>query len=226
MSCGYDLARERVSRDPHYDLPMVKCPRCRTLAVRTIPQIVTAWKRFVRLDWTMSTLLVQCIACGLITLGMTICTVTACELYTSLAEGMVPNNDRLINAGIAVVLFAGVIGTWLTVAFHHWPRGLQWPVWWCVWIIGVHFIPFFAFSPIGVTWPGAVPTEYAEGWGERMRWLWLHVTVPATMAVSVLILLSISGVLPGLLILRGMRLMQRMRWRQRRRRLRNSRIKN
>ncbi len=226
MSCGYDLARERVTREPIYDLPIVTCPQCRTIAVRTIPEIVTLWKRFVRLDWMLSTLLVQGLVCAAIIFGMTLCVVLTCLLRTSIAEGMIPNADRLTNVGIGVVLFAMVLGTWLTVAFHHWPRGLQWPVWWLIWILGLHLVPFFAFSPVDVTWPGTHPVLFAEGWAERMQWLWLHVTVPGSLAVSVLILLSFLGVLPGLFTLRAMDWMQRMRWRQRRRRLRQSRVKN
>lgn len=66
-ACGHDLSRIRALADPHYALPVVTCPTCRTSTVRRRDPVVAGYRRARRVGRALLTILVQCSVVALVT---------------------------------------------------------------------------------------------------------------------------------------------------------------
>jgi hypothetical protein len=66
-ACGHDLSRFRALADPHYALPMVTCPDCRTSTVRRRDPGVAGYRRARRVVRALLTIWVQCFVVSLVT---------------------------------------------------------------------------------------------------------------------------------------------------------------
>jgi len=225
LTCGFDLARERVARDPIYGLPIVRCPNCTTIAVRTQPAALRAWKWFLRLDWVLSTIFVQLHLLAGAVLGVILFLTVAVGIRADVLRGRPVRPEELTFLATLFIVFSIVKGMWLTASFSHWRRGTPWITWWITWFIGLHLVPLFAFSTVDVHWPANVQRRPPDDI-TAMRWLWLHMTVPGVQLVTIMLVFATLGIPPGMLLVRGMRYLRRVRWRLRRRRHRSAMTQN
>jgi hypothetical protein len=125
LSCGFDLARVRARPDPHYALPMVRCPDCGAAAVRRLHQSLHWWRTLVRLKTSLVALAFQLTM--LASLGSAV--VAACVLAgEQWVRGRLGVLDRmeLVVAFLAFGVLPVVLGAWLTAGLGHVRRTGAW----------------------------------------------------------------------------------------------------
>jgi hypothetical protein len=66
-ACGHDLSRIRALADPHYALPVVTCPACRTSTVRRRDPGVAGYRRARRVVRAILTIVLQTLVIILVT---------------------------------------------------------------------------------------------------------------------------------------------------------------
>ncbi len=118
MSCGFDLARIRPVREPHYGLMIVRCPRCTRAAVRQLHPLLRRWKQIRRVDWSLTMIVLQLVIAGVVGL-LTLVNVPA------IVTEVIPNIPNRINhvlvywLSLAACGLAACTGAWLTAGFSH-----------------------------------------------------------------------------------------------------------
>lgn len=211
-------------REPIYDLPIVTCPTCATVAVRTRPEIVRAWKWFLRLDWTLSVLVLQIIMLAAMT-GATIGYLTFCTF--GLPEVWNEIRDEPFVVGImasSFFAFALLTGAWLRFAFDHWKPFRAWMIWSLIVLIAIQLPLMSAFA--GVTTFDWEPNHQDRTIPESLAAMARQWSLPATLAALILLMLAPLGTPFGVVGTMIARFIRRYRWRMRRRRIRQSRTKN
>jgi hypothetical protein len=219
LECGWDLARIRVRREPHYGLPLVMCPRCDTATVRRRHPIWTSFNTLRRLDCTLTVLVLQL---GFIVLFGFLTMMSVFALIMMLLE--VP---RFREGEISwlllftLVLLPLAVGAWLTVAFHHHRRWRVWLGW-----FGFMLLPMAVLGLVLL-----VNDEFYLGGGIfasdtlLMRWLDMIVSVGLFVIVAAvplggIMIIALAGIPLGKVILWLFAHVHRQRWRWRRRMLR------
>jgi hypothetical protein len=126
LGCGYDLARVRPQREPHYRLPLIACPRCGTHCVRVDHPILVRWRNAKRVLLSLAVLLAQAaMATGLAMLTPTVVVVT----LRALANLPIEWERRAIALtliGASITGLGLLTGAWTRAAFAHLN---QWWVW-------------------------------------------------------------------------------------------------
>ena len=219
LGCGWDLARVRPQREPHYGLDLIRCPRCRAAVVRRKHPIWTRWRQFRRLDFAITVLGARVF----ITALLTFLNVMAAMLCVVLLSELRVDREWPDGAGVYLIMIFGMLapltGTWLTAAFEHIPR---WRMWfgWLLWIALILVVlslhgPFedqFDRRPS--------PQEY-----DGPIWQWMlegirNIAVPGAAATALMLIAAIPGLLVGRGLLRLTANVRRTRWRLGRRRRR------
>lgn len=210
IQCGFDLARIRAQRDPHYHLPLVVCPRCAHACVRRMHPLQRAWRTFLRMDraiwllfWHAALMLL------LIVLNVSVVVLLAQNAASPTEWYWI----QRVTLGYSFVFQIGT-GMWLTVGFAHLRARWVWPAW--IAIIGVlsnmDFIVYEIHRAIGSTDGPDMPDDMAG------LFLFRIVTLAGAMAVAAL------GIPLGHGVRRSYRIHRRQRWRKRRVRMRKLRI--
>lgn len=208
LQCGLDLARIRVSRDPHYGLPLVVCPRCSTACVRRRHLIEQGWRTTRRLIRSLLALGGQLLAVVIIGSAMS-------SAALGLDRAMMRHDlNWLLEEERVLLIFALLVipiinGAWLSATTRHWRRGAAWTAWLLALVlIGWFVIPMMDWldrwsrSPTMPTPPWSLPT-----WSQGLLPLLI-------MSVISLIGWPIGNAVRGI-----SRANRRQRWRKRRRRM-------
>lgn len=215
LACGLDLARVRLSDDPHYGLPLIICPQCCTVSVRRRPLAVLRWRQTWRAVRTLLAMLLQlALLGGLTALTMALCMTAAHELAARRIPGPTNTIERIIFLGVVIGLSVG-IGAWLTVGLAHWRRWIAW-------------LSFFAWTavlmamdvligPFAVRVLAQITDHHLSAPFRPEYWIIRLALLAAMMIVATL------GIPVGMAIRHGWRAFRRQRWRARRRRLRGRR---
>jgi hypothetical protein len=211
LSCGHDLARIRVRRDPHYALPMVTCPDCGTAAVRRRHPSLQAWRTLLRVETSLFALAFQLAFLAAFATGVVSACVVASEQYLG-GYAAVPEEFQ----GVAAILAFGVmpiaLGAWLTAGLGHLRRLTAWLL-----------FTVFAIALLSVDAFGAPLTQRVVEIGgfsptlTEFRWDRLLARLIALVAIMTV---ATAGIPIGLVIRTAERDWRRTRWRARRRRLR------
>jgi hypothetical protein len=213
MRCGFDLARRRPSREPHYGLRIITCPSCGVSAVRRMHPIWTGWRTFLRLKSSLLALAFQVVCLAILTAWFAIFAAIAGE---RLVEGLRGPREVLVFQAAACLGAAVGAGIWLTVGLSHWRRWVAFSAW-TIWIAVVLSIPPLA---------GLADHALAEATGRAATWrvepqVWAGGLAAAACMSAVGAAL---GIPLGLMILKAHQSHRRYRWRARRRRLRKRRM--
>ena len=129
MSCGLDLARQRVRVEPHYHLPIVTCPRCNWTCVRRRHPIQARWRAFLRAFASIRAMILQVFAGAILavtTIGIS--GWLADVLHTLPIYGF--QNYDIRFPLVSALCCAIATGVWLTAAFGHWKPIPRWFCWW------------------------------------------------------------------------------------------------
>lgn len=220
LQCGFDLARVRPVREPHYRLPIVTCPGCAAVVVRRVHPMSRGWKTFLRLDAVLRVLCVQLLF--LISLS-TLTTVASILIVHE--QGLPARSAHAEELAWLYVLTFGVLapitGAWLTAGFSHVRQ--HFAVVWLAWL-GVLFAEVFLFIvfcvAINETPFDYIPRNATTLWSDCIRLILL----PAMMIEFLFLCAAMAGVPVGRLALRVNAWMMRAlwSWRRRRRRLARS----
>jgi hypothetical protein len=214
QNCGTDLAHRRARREPHYGLPIVRCPACARVAVRRRHPAIVWWRYTLRSDRSLRWLFTQIAVLGVLT-AATIGTAWLLFERIQHPRGFVSRAQELgLPLGLVAVT-AIVTGAWLTVGLGHWRRSTR-LVTWTIWIVawGV-----FATATDAMD-------QFHGSLADLPRHLITHV-LPVVFAIVATLLGTLPLLLPGVLIGRFIRHMdravRRAMWRRRRHRFRQQR---
>jgi hypothetical protein len=211
ISCGWDLARVRVRRDPHYGLPLVHCPECGHTAVRRRHPISDRWRALLRLLTSLLAIVLQ-LAAAAFFLPMVI---AACM---EIGQGMPADTFRYYDPrdavlfGALVFLLALGTGAWFTAGLHHWRR-------WVPWLV---FIPPMAIvlSIDCVIAPAVVQFARERGFTDHfIAYEWDQLLM-RSLALAGIMIVAIAGLPLGHAMMALERRFRTWLWRTRRRRLR------
>ena len=221
LQCGWDLARTRPQREPHYGLMLLRCPRCRTPAVRRVHPVKSRWRQLLRFHWQTNVLGFQVAGLALFT-GATV--MTAIGMLLLLAEwqrlGHAPHGAGLMLAWTFAIL-APLVGAWLTAAFSHLGRWRLWPGW----------LAWIALVLVLMSIHGPLPREIDPRHAIRglssdpplLPWFAQgvqSVVLPAMLMVMLMMICALAGLPLGMGMLRlaaALRQAKRRRLRRRRR---------
>ena len=224
MECGTDLARVRVQREPHYQLPLVVCPRCRAVSIRRCHPIIARYRHARLVALAVAAVIIQLGLIGLFTFLNMMAAVTL--MFSVLEVSEHRSKEEIMMMGItALVVVPIATGAWLSVSFYHLRR---WRVW----------LGWFAFMlvPPGVLgWALAMSGEFTMG---ESLWLGHDAdSFAAVVAMStvlfiivasgpllVMMIVATAGIPLGLGVVWIHRWFQRALWRTRLRRARHWRI--
>lgn len=217
--CGWDLARVRPQREPHYGLNLVRCPKCQAASVRRKHPIWAAWRRFRRLDFAVTLIGLRAIGICTITLFCTLGSIATIGLVGVFgARQRMPGEAGLFLV-VFYVLLPLLLGTFLTAAFAHIAR---WKMWlgWLAWMAAILFLVSM-HGPLDSQFDPRPNPEDIDG--PIVGWLFqgvVNVVLPALVAVTVMLLIALPGALIGRVLLRLGEALRRAKWRWRRKRLR------
>ncbi len=220
VHCGWDLARVRPAREPHYGMMLVRCPHCGAAAVRSRHPVQKAWREFLRLDFALTLIGVRLVGIVALTFFWSVACVIGLALASRLGseESRIDPEARLL---IAIFYFALplLLGAFLSAAFAHIAR---WKVWlgWLAWsaavlaIISLHG-PFGSdFDPRSsqLLWRGETLSHVLMGLQ--------HVALPAAGVSAIMLVMALPGIFLGNVLLRVRDTLLRAAWRWRLKRLR------
>jgi hypothetical protein len=221
LECGWDLARTRPRREPHYGLMLVSCPRCQAASVRRVHPVWARWRQLVRVDSALRVLVTQV---GFIVLFTFITTMTCIGALMLMAE--VRRVGAAPHGAIAFLIWAlGIlpmlIGTWLTAAFSHLPAWKAWLGWLAC--VGLMLAVAAMFGPLPAEIDHRPRPSGALGDAAVVPWMLQglrQITAPAMGVATIIALISLMGVVPGRGMLRLGAAIRAMVWRLRRKRRR------
>lgn len=231
IRCGWDLARMRPVREPHYGLPVVTCPRCSRVTLRRRHPIWQRWHEFRRVDWSLTVVAIQVIL--LLTLGTitTFCIpavlLNAAPLIGSeLFKGRRSDEHEIrLFAWLCFWVFGvlgPITGAWLSAGFSHLRR---WKVWasWAGFMLLIQLVlaGYFivASSDADVFELGLQRTVVFD----RTRIAVILFLAPGSMVLAGIMLAALVGIPAGRLLIWLGRYMRSVRWRWRRRRRKQTR---
>lgn len=217
--CGWDLARVRPQREPHYGLNLVRCPKCQGASVRRTHPIWAGWRRFRRLDFAFTLIGLRVIGICTITFFCTLGSIATVALMSELGERRRMPGEAGLFLVFFYLLLPMLLGTFLTAAFAHIPR---WKMWlgWLAWMAVVVFIVSM-HGPLDRQFDPRPRPEDIDG--PIVAWLAqgvVNVVLPALLAMCVMLLIALPGVLVGKVLLRLGEALRRAKWRWRRKRFR------
>ncbi len=215
LHCGTTLTRVRPHRDPHYSLLLVVCPDCGQAWVRSRHPIQHRWRAYLRAQRSVGTLVLQVCLLG----GLATATVASIGWLDFKMVRM--SYEALLQRTRAALVFMGVVlplsvGVWLTAGLSHWRRWVAWVAWTTLiaFLLSIEpilqplLVKFKAFCGLAV-----IPTPVEVDW-------WVHKLA----ILGGIMLIATAGIVFG----RGLRAAhgrhRRHRWRQRRVRMRATRI--
>lgn len=223
LGCGFDLARVRAVREPHYGWPLVRCPHCETCSVRRRHPLQRGWRSLLRLDWALSMLLIQIALLGAM---LALTWMTAFGLYIALTIHFTDHPVRGLPwiAAITLVVAPLITGAWLTAAYSHWkPRWRVWLAWALLVLIPLNVLPIFAMWGTDAWTPIHPVTSNRLSMPELMAMVWTEVSQPLIAIFAAMIAISPAGVPLGKLWLLCYGRLRCAQTRRRRRRLRAAR---
>lgn len=223
LGCGSDLARQKPVREPRYGLALVTCRRCGTHSVRRRHPIWDGWRRFLRLDWTLSVLLVQV----LLTIGIGITTLFLAPIDADVMARFPADQDSeawrtsfQIAAACSLAL-AIVTGAWLRAGFSHLPVARVWAGW--LMTLLATFAAAIAFMALAdFRWSDHREWRHLDA-ASRLRAAMSVIFIPGAAGIVGLSALAWLGVPIGGVLLRLAASFRRTKWRYRRKRRRLSR---
>jgi len=119
-SCGLDLSRTPAPIDPHYALPIVICPGCRTAVIRR-EHPTMAWSRWLRrAAFSLLSLFIR--AGGTLAIATVVIAMSE-ALWPDLRRGLVDSSrprEVLIVMMITWLLASCISGFWTGLLFTHW----------------------------------------------------------------------------------------------------------
>ncbi len=218
LSCGADLARIRVIRDPHYRLPIVICPDCGEACVRRVDPILQRWRAAQPVAVAMCILLLQV----LIVLSLATATVLVVDVVPDILPVRISGNvfdilyDQSLAAMVVGVTLPVLTGVWMTAGLGHWRPWLARAVWGLL-IAGLLSwdVLQLAFETIGNEL-GIVSGIGAEAHLKLAFYDWLLRVV----VLFVFLMLTFVGSPLGAVLLKVHARRRRRRWSRRRARLR------
>ncbi len=216
LQCGFDLARVRPQRDPHYGLPLVHCPKCETAAVRRRHPVWRGWRngrrtvrslfQFVfRVGFTLGLMVVSC---GMIA-----------YLFRRYMEYDLIDDDLIRIILPQAITLSLVTGFWLATAFRHGKQPWVWTVWMMVMFPALQLTALFAYQdqlfghwinlPEGILW---------ITW-DSIRWT-AYQSIPLYLMYCCVMVVALMGVPLGKLRRRQSSRRERTKWGKRRRKIR------
>lgn len=225
VQCGWDLARVRPRREPHYGLNIVRCPKCEHACVRRKHPLDAGWRRFRRADFALTLLFLRFIGVASMTFFCVVGGVFALVLFNEPQPMSVHmQNEARLFVVVFYLTIPLVLGTFLSAAFAH---AALWKVWlvWLLWMGCVLFI---------VSLHGPMDSQFDPRYGllesgETMAHITLgiwHIMLPAWLASGVVLIVALPGVILGRLLLRLRDTLLSAKWRWRHRRLKLARSAN
>lgn len=223
LQCGWDLAWVRPQREPHYGLPLIRCPSCRAPAVRRVHPVKARWRQLVRFHWQTNILGFQF---ALIALFTFVTVMTAVGWLFMVAEWQRLHHPPRPTAWMTVWTFAilaPLTGAWLTTAFSHISR---WRVWlgWLGWIALILMIVSI-HGPIDREIDHRPTLRGVAGDPALVPWFFdglQAVVIPGMLLAMLMMTTALAGMPLGFGVLRLGRAIRRAAWRGRRRRRRLS----
>jgi hypothetical protein len=215
LDCGWDLARLRPRKEPHYNLFIVHCPRCESVSVRRVHPMMRMWKSIRRVDWALTMLVAQLILTAAFTVANLIgASSVAVGLWTIYRDNA--GDDVLWFIMVPLLIIAPLTGAWLTAGFSHisaWKVWLGWYAWLLIMLVLNVTITLAGSDElareVSIVW-NIDPLEKAM-YGALFAWL----------AGGPLLLVMLVFALPGIVLGRGVlwsfRRLGRSHWRVRRR---------
>jgi len=153
-ACGQDLSRIAAPPDPHYGLPIVVCPRCRTACSRSRGEWVELYRKLLRVDAWVTALGVQ-IAGLLILLLINVQVLQSWSTGTALIAASsedVLGPSFILNLIDPFVAITGVItGWWLSVTFVQWRFLIVWSCWLLL-LAAIWANNYLMAFPVGSPW--------------------------------------------------------------------------
>jgi len=122
LGCGFDLARVRAFREPHYGLPLVVCPRCQAATTRRRHPLWSAFRRFKRLDFTITVLGLQLSLAALLAVFTPFGSL-AMVVGVSGTQRNTFDSDLWWLYFWPLAIIGPLTGAWLTMGFSHLNRG-------------------------------------------------------------------------------------------------------
>lgn len=206
LGCGKDLARLRAAIEPHYGLPIVRCPTCGLVCVRRRHPQWRVWRSIIRVGSSLAALVLQ-LAAALI---LAVMTIAFAGLILSTLTGEPPPIDRTSPRAMlllaALVLAVSILnGVWLSAALGHVARRRAWIGWFLFLVscLACLFVPFLMDGPSSMD-----------------LLLFTLFSMGAISFIAGMLVVGLAGVPLGNLILRFLTSYRRSRWRRRRMRLR------
>src|SRR5262245_27090216 len=118
MTCGLDLARVRVQRDPHYHLPLVICPQCRSASVRRRHPIISRFRQARRVALPFIVVAIQLPLIGLFGFLNLMAAFALLMIALEVPRFHDPEEIRWLIV-LTLIVLPIITGTWLTIGFHH-----------------------------------------------------------------------------------------------------------
>jgi len=134
LGCGWDLARVRPVPDPRYALPLIVCPRCQKATTRARHPIWIAFRKFRRLDLTITALGIQ-IAMAILLTIFTPFSSLAMVVGINGAQRGAYDSDLWWYYFWPLAVIGPLTGAWLTAGFPHitrWRAFLGWYAYLCL----------------------------------------------------------------------------------------------
>jgi len=216
IQCGWDLARVRPVRDPHYGLPLVICPQCHGTCVRRRHPIQQKWRAFLRLKTSLCAMFWHAVLLMLLLMFNVSTVVGLAEAAQGNRFSELLDERREVPVafavGLAVVLL--ITGTWLTAGLAHIRR---WKVWmgWTVAVglcSSIDIVEHLLGRWLGIDWLLASNPELTRVWLLRMGML------------AIMTVIALAGIPLGHRLQSAYRRHRRYYWRKRRARIRRRRI--
>jgi hypothetical protein len=218
IQCGFDLARTRPAREPHYGLMLVVCPRCHHACVRRRHPIWTAWRTIRRFDFVLRVMSFK------VAITSLLCALTAIAVISILLMGFRYSRVSALAADdfawLCVWVFgilAPATGAWLTAAFSHLKRSHVWLGWTALMSIPLLGIVVISLM-VGELPPGFGDMAAGPSVLEIAKLGLLLLVLPGMMVVLVMMIAACAGIPIGKMLLWLTSMLQRWMWHSQRRR--------
>lgn len=157
MQCGFDLARQRATLDPHYGLPLAICPRCGWTCVRRDLLLANRYRAIRRATEALALLVLQGTLILLFT-SVNCLNAIGLDEWSLEPRGLAWARRNWEYLAWAIIVVPHLTGAWLMVAFDHRRRVTVFLLW-TTWLLAWMLVPAIVIPALGRFFEAPTPAN-------------------------------------------------------------------